>query len=905
MSYTFGEADARLFYHGVLRPGPGEWVEVRAIQWVKLPKRGDCLPTGVNSEDDFIKICAYWNGQRHVYAGVNPRKTRRGSKTGDVARIKVIPFDVDAPHPKETAANDAELEQARALKDRLVTWMGGRGFSMPYIDFSGNGYRVAILVDLPATQANFDKVNQFYEEANLAMGGVLDNISDPPRIIKVPGTWAIKGPNDPERPHRLSHIIQMGELAVNFRDTPPLPSLQPVDVASVAKIAPVSTPSNVPTLVNRMKPCFRRFIENGTRMSSIAKYEHETALRLALVDEAYSVGITNREDIIGLFGKAENFNEKKTGYEIDRKLKKIKSDGPHPYHCSAIMNHGGCLGVECQLHSAAIQRDIQHTGVDQFVKSIDLSSERKEVPPTLRVMGNNQLTNTPTPACYISRKYPSWSEALDVMGLTVASDLQPKEILFANLLLNETDNDQQNLGFSGPSSSGKTHIALNVVDLFPKEDIIKIDYVTPKAFFHKFGDLVASEDYGTFHKFDKIPTFLEVKRAAKAEYEKSNPRPIGKAGAKRKDDDNPTIGDWKDGLKDKIEGLSIEWAKIPKVRLVNFEKKIVVLKDMPVDDLLKHIRSLMSHDEKIYIAEITDSKSGGGNLTKTVWLLGYGTFVFLSARFNQDEQEQTRLWLLSPEITQNKLESSIKMTGLKLANRNAFNSKVEANEARQALKTHLRAIKELGIREIIVNEDQMNATIDEFLAAHKDQLSPRHQRDFPRLIALAKAHALYYYTERDITPDNDLTVKLEDLEYAKSTYATIAGSNELGIPPQIYELWIDKLKPILESGWRVTRREVAKFYYEMFKTNIGDRALKGVINLLNNTGIVAEDMDPDDSRRKVLISPMKFNPKLHECYECGSRFEEPNGVRDKRGWICNRCQGQLDAIEDRRQERLN
>ena len=115
-----------------------------------------------------------------------------------MTRITLIPFDVDAERTlgfDKDAATDNELKTAEEKKDRLVKWLSDQGFSQPYIDFSGNGYRVALLVDLPATSENFEKVRRFHEAANLAIGGGLDNVSDPPRILKVAGTLAIKGEN--------------------------------------------------------------------------------------------------------------------------------------------------------------------------------------------------------------------------------------------------------------------------------------------------------------------------------------------------------------------------------------------------------------------------------------------------------------------------------------------------------------------------------------------------------------------------------------------------------------------------------------------------------------------------------------------------------------------------------------
>lgn len=47
--------------------------------------------------------------------------------------------------------------------------------------------------------------------------------------------------------------------------------------------------------------------------------------------------------------------------------------------------------------------------------------------------------------------------------------------------------DQLNSIIASLSSTGKTHILINIADLFPEEDVIRIGYSSPKAFFHELG----------------------------------------------------------------------------------------------------------------------------------------------------------------------------------------------------------------------------------------------------------------------------------------------------------------------------------------------------------------------------------------------------------------------------------
>jgi hypothetical protein len=75
----------------------------------------------------------------------------------------------------------------------------------------------------------------------------------------------------------------------------------------------------------------------------------------------------------------------------------------------------------------------------------------------------------------------------EVLDLTIKDDYESKLICFLNMLSAYTDEDQFNISFNAPSSSGKTYIPKEVAKLFPKEDLLMLGYVSPTAFFHDQG----------------------------------------------------------------------------------------------------------------------------------------------------------------------------------------------------------------------------------------------------------------------------------------------------------------------------------------------------------------------------------------------------------------------------------
>lgn len=76
---------------------------------------------------------------------------------------------------------------------------------------------------------------------------------------------------------------------------------------------------------------------------------------------------------------------------------------------------------------------------------------------------------------------------INVLGQTIKRDEVNKLITFLALLSAYTEDSQLNISFNAPSSSGKSFIPLEVSQLFPKEDIIKLGSASATAFYHEQG----------------------------------------------------------------------------------------------------------------------------------------------------------------------------------------------------------------------------------------------------------------------------------------------------------------------------------------------------------------------------------------------------------------------------------
>ncbi|RLE41404.1 hypothetical protein DRJ19_05930 [Candidatus Woesearchaeota archaeon] len=312
-----------------------------------------------------------------------------------------------------------------------------------------------------------------------------------------------------------------------------------------------------------------------------------------------------------------------------------------------------------------------------------------------------------------------------------------------------------------------------------------------------------------------------------------------------------------------------EWVKELKIKFIDLEKKILIFLDQPHDMLLQRLRPLLSHDKRELTIKITDRRQKNGLRTKTVVIRGFPTVIFCSSKFAMDEQERTRLLILSPEVAQEKLKASILLLAEKLSDRKRFMEDLENDPKRRWLKSRVALIKSANIEEIIIKPEDMDYIVEKFFADHR-HLIPRHQRDFPRLIALIKAHALLNLYSRERTEDgHSIYATREDIEEGYRLYKMVSEANELGLPPEVYDIYVKVLKPHLNDEG-ITRREFAEYYYEVYHKPLGIRRLNEILKLLSSVGLIREDPDPNDKRYKRIYPQVACHISQEEptCNQC-------------------------------------
>lgn len=299
--------------------------------------------------------------------------------------------------------------------------------------------------------------------------------------------------------------------------------------------------------------------------------------------------------------------------------------------------------------------------------------------------------------------------------------------------------------------------------------------------------------------------------------------------------------------------------------IVNLSKKILIFLDQPHTLLLQHLRPMLSHDKKEIQIKITDKGQKKGLKTKNIYLIGYPVVIFCSAGLNLDEQEATRFLLLSPEINQDKIREAIYEKIRKESAISIYRDLVETDPLRLKLTERIQAIRKLHITEIRIGSPA-SKKINELFFQQLKALKPRHQRDIGRILNLVKVFALLnIWNKKQI--DGIVYADESDVEEAFKLWDTISESQELNLPPYVYNLFNDvivakckeknKNNSEYSSGGKLglTRQEIMQKHFAAYGRFLPDWQLRQhIIPMLETAGLIIQEADTGD-KRKILIYP--------------------------------------------------
>ncbi len=175
----------------------------------------------VTGEEQFVSHCRRFNGKRNVYVGLRDRRKglKSSGRTEDICGLQSIVLDIDPIRESETPSTKKELDTAIRLATAIRKWCGRNGYNEPFIAVTGNGCCLYFFVPFYAIDdTNRLKItrkieafehwmrNNFKKELK-KYNCLMDRMYDLPRIIRVVGTYNVKGKPTAQRPWRLSYWL--------------------------------------------------------------------------------------------------------------------------------------------------------------------------------------------------------------------------------------------------------------------------------------------------------------------------------------------------------------------------------------------------------------------------------------------------------------------------------------------------------------------------------------------------------------------------------------------------------------------------------------------------------------------------------------------------------------------------
>ncbi len=213
MAHELDEVEAQRALALFADPTPGN-----AVHFQAKPSWKTRLVPG-NDAEAMMAAVRSLNAGDSIYFGLNPVSANlflgsKDVKALDIQCRKLLCVDIDRAktnEDKKLSATEAEKEAARSVADAVRDYLDGLGWAAPAITDTGNGFALVYRIELPAdklSQAILRKCLHTLAARFDKDGVTVDrSMHNADRIIKLPGSWACKGPDTSDRPHRQCRIL--------------------------------------------------------------------------------------------------------------------------------------------------------------------------------------------------------------------------------------------------------------------------------------------------------------------------------------------------------------------------------------------------------------------------------------------------------------------------------------------------------------------------------------------------------------------------------------------------------------------------------------------------------------------------------------------------------------------------
>lgn len=130
----------------------------------------------------------------------------RGS---DITRRGLYLIDIDPERPSGLCSTDAEKAEAFQVANKVREFLASKGWPDSILLDSGNGYHILFRGDGcgPDSEQWHFCLKHLSELFGITTVTIDKNVGTPAHGSRIPGTWNRKGPNTPERPHRMVTVL--------------------------------------------------------------------------------------------------------------------------------------------------------------------------------------------------------------------------------------------------------------------------------------------------------------------------------------------------------------------------------------------------------------------------------------------------------------------------------------------------------------------------------------------------------------------------------------------------------------------------------------------------------------------------------------------------------------------------
>ena len=148
---------------------------------------------------------------------------------GNITERKWLMIDIDPTRPTGVSSTDNEKAEAREIGLKVYKFLRDIGFSTPVSADSGNGFHLLYPIFLKNTPDNTQLVKEVLQVLDMFFSNdkaqIDTSVFNASRITKLYGTFARKGRNSTDRPHRESKITKVPD------------EIKPTDISLLRKVA--------------------------------------------------------------------------------------------------------------------------------------------------------------------------------------------------------------------------------------------------------------------------------------------------------------------------------------------------------------------------------------------------------------------------------------------------------------------------------------------------------------------------------------------------------------------------------------------------------------------------------------------------------------------------------------------